>query len=783
MNIVRSMTDFIDSVSVDSQMAVYNEEYTWAEEYAEYYNESSNMYVGNILESSGYQFFGEACFIQEAHKGLIAGGILALVSGALFMIMKLLNGGGGSSSSNKSSKSSSKSSSNKSSNTNFKYERDEAEKKAREEYQKKKEAEKKAREEAERKRLDEIEAERKKLKAEIAKREAEREKAKAERAEKKAREEAERKAEYFRREESTFGNDEASINFNPKIMINRLKELKEKNAGNLRVEGGNTRLNEIRSTLEKIEGIVDNLNRMINENKWDVFSHSSNEDTSKMKDGDVKDFILNYQAIDNNIANLRKLISGNNGENVEEIKIDDLINFFKDIESITKQINKKCKAGIAKCKEEHKRRVERKATLIEKGQTVSADTDQGIVNVKNAYKILNHILKEINQFCEHLENVYEFAARAKNFTNHITLPFAIDFYQDTRYFNFRFLQNHLYKINIGTLFDNIESSNKHFKSTYDVETIKASVMGKMMPEDKEFYVDLTRYETYGFGSLIKDVNDVRRRMLGYIQKDKENIEQSGKDYPELKDWFLKVFGIFEDFYNVSGEEWIKVKSVADRPEGKRLTELTSLFQGPIPNNVAEKTANRYLEKLNKTKMSDISTNTQKSNNNTSSVDAFVDNMPAISFKSFYEALKREADGVYGVMGAQDKYNATWFNKKIQEVFKSYEKDPNETKFVNDAHSVINGYLYEADSRLSDHVWKRVEDILDRIGYKSINAKVGDDINLSKKYWKIAIPAKNPGDKTPDTIKHISQMPRVMKINIDGDDEVFRLDGKYSYWGY
>ena len=47
---MRSMTDFIDSVSVDSQMAVYNEEYTWAEEYAEYYNESSNMYVGNILE-------------------------------------------------------------------------------------------------------------------------------------------------------------------------------------------------------------------------------------------------------------------------------------------------------------------------------------------------------------------------------------------------------------------------------------------------------------------------------------------------------------------------------------------------------------------------------------------------------------------------------------------------------------------------------------------------------------------------------------------------------------
>ena len=94
-----SMTDFIESINVADEPSVYNEDYSWAEEYSEYFNDVSDNYIQPIFESSGYQFFGEATFYQEAHKGLIAGGILALVSGAFFMIMKLLrNGGSGGSS-------------------------------------------------------------------------------------------------------------------------------------------------------------------------------------------------------------------------------------------------------------------------------------------------------------------------------------------------------------------------------------------------------------------------------------------------------------------------------------------------------------------------------------------------------------------------------------------------------------------------------------------------------------------------------------------------------------
>ena len=112
------MTDFIDSINVDNIPSVYNEDYSWADEYSEYFNESSDVYAGDILNTSGYQFFGEAAFYQEASKGLIAGGILALVSGAFFMIMKLLknggSGGGGSTSSSKSSSGSSTKSTSKS---------------------------------------------------------------------------------------------------------------------------------------------------------------------------------------------------------------------------------------------------------------------------------------------------------------------------------------------------------------------------------------------------------------------------------------------------------------------------------------------------------------------------------------------------------------------------------------------------------------------------------------------------------------------------------------------
>ena len=54
------MTDFIESQEIDGSYSIYNEEYSWAEEYSEYYSEDSSSYLMPVFESSSYQFFGEA---------------------------------------------------------------------------------------------------------------------------------------------------------------------------------------------------------------------------------------------------------------------------------------------------------------------------------------------------------------------------------------------------------------------------------------------------------------------------------------------------------------------------------------------------------------------------------------------------------------------------------------------------------------------------------------------------------------------------------------------------
>ena len=95
MILLKSMTDFIGTdINVES-LSVYNEDCSWAEKYSEYYSEDISNQIGDITNSSEYKFFGESYFIQESvKKGLLAGGVLALVSGAFFMILKLLKGGG-----------------------------------------------------------------------------------------------------------------------------------------------------------------------------------------------------------------------------------------------------------------------------------------------------------------------------------------------------------------------------------------------------------------------------------------------------------------------------------------------------------------------------------------------------------------------------------------------------------------------------------------------------------------------------------------------------------------
>ena len=608
------MTDFIESQNIDDSYSIYNEEYSWAEEYSEYYSEDSSNYLMPVFESSSYQFFGVATFYQEAsHKGLIAGGILALVSGALFMIMKLLNGGGGGSSSSSSSSS------------DMAKEMAEAKRKDEEDriYWLKKEQEEERRQklkEAERKKKA-VELEyRKKVRAE-EERFAEEQKEIKKRAE--AREEAREQENearkrrsldyeiYINSEEYTsFGKDEAEIIFNPADIINDLKKVKSENPGKFKLKGGWKRLNNMQETLKDIERIVDTLNAMITDNNWEVFSHSSIENTDKMEDGDTKTFIISYRNLKDNFTKLRELINGKQ-DNVEELEIDDIIAFFNSIKQITDEINKKCKSGIAKCKKRHEYHVDRKANLIRENGKNSKEVDnesRNIANVKSAYNILNNILKEVNEFCKGLRDVFRGVCYPGNYTNHTRLPFNEKVYSDLRLCSFKMLAD----MEVADIEDVIKglTNLQRKKAGIDREQLIKDLKSFMQPYEIDPAHELSHSTpSTGFSELAREVDSLRKNSLDDIREQKRIAEKIKNDYPEISEYFLKILSVYEDFYNVPVEEWAKVKSVYDRQEGLKLRDIYYDLEGPYQYNVAKKTVERYFKKYNQIHMNDINSST------------------------------------------------------------------------------------------------------------------------------------------------------------------------------
>ena len=587
---MRSMTNFIESRDIGDSYSIYNEEYSWAEEYSEYYSEDSSSYLMPVFESSSYQFFGEATFYQEAsYKGLMAGGILALVSGALFMIMKLLNGGGGGSSGSRSSSSGSSSSSSGSSSYDSAGPRTPSATRLRAAaedalYEKKK----KQIEQEEQARAKQREKERKEREQRQKEEDAKSEQERLANAESEYR----RSDEYLR-----FGKDEAEISFDPEWIIGKLNEAKSENCGKFKLKGGLKRLNNMQETLEDIERIVDTLNAMITDNNWEVFSHSSIENTDKMEDGDTKTFIISYRNLKDNFTKLRELIKGKE-DNVEELEIDDIIKFFRSIKQITDEINRKCKSGIKKCKEEHRRLTSNKANLIGRGEYVD-DVNRKIVNVKAAYNILNNILKEVNEFCKELRNLFQFVDKADQYTNYLEIPFIKDVYSNSNQFTFRMLND----MEVADFEDVIKGliNLQRKKTPIDYERLIEGLRNMMNPIE----TDLTQHllegsnggGSAGFSELVTDVDLLRKECLDKIRKQKRIAEKIKNDYPEIKDYFLKALGILEDFYNVPGEEWVKVKSINERQEGKKLVDdFDDITQGPNQYNVAKKTVERYFQK-------------------------------------------------------------------------------------------------------------------------------------------------------------------------------------------
>lgn len=354
-----SMTDFIDSINVADVPSVYNEDYSWAEEYSEYFNDASDNYIQPILESSGYQFFGEATFYQEAHKGLIAGGILALVSGAFFMIMKLLKNGnnGKSSSSNKTET-----------------EADKLEKKLKENGEKLK---KKNREEEEREADDEFERALKKAERERdnAKREAEQ--AKNERDELERKTEEANKPEPVKLPELPDMND-FDIENRIKGHTNYFKTLKKTGLkGHIELPSGwLSNHTYLKTALYEIEDVVDYMCGFINERIFIVFTKSQTKsklrETFEEKISKLDRAVINAQRL----ATFQPDLTGSK----DSQSIDGIIAMLQSISDLIASIRDKCKDGMSKCKQ------------VREDEKTKAEE---VKHIDNAYKLLNDIVKDV----------------------------------------------------------------------------------------------------------------------------------------------------------------------------------------------------------------------------------------------------------------------------------------------------------------------------------------------------------------------------------------------------
>lgn len=362
------MTDFIDAVSNSEQLAVYNEDYSWAEEYAEYYNEESDNYAQPILESSGYQFFGEACFIQEASKGLIAGGILALVSGAFFMIMKLLRNGGSSTSGGKSSTESSKSENKDSTIPPNNGDGNGNNPNAQNANPTSAPTPTPTSPSAVQPQITNPNANSKRSEIKYADLEA-----------------------------------EEKLTYSFATIFKKLDEYKKEGYEKVSINGGIHELDRILSGLGLIHDIARIMVDIVEKGNWYLFG------STDQKNPEVREFTKKCDELDELVKTIRTSASTyQKRDNMRDEDLNSVKTVLKDIDKASKAIEATCKKGIDKCKKT------REALKNEK---------KDVSNVDKSYKLLNGIIRNVNIVCKSIQNAFADIQNAADSKRH---PFPLN---------------------------------------------------------------------------------------------------------------------------------------------------------------------------------------------------------------------------------------------------------------------------------------------------------------------------------------------------------------------
>ena len=751
---MKTMSDFISVAEGITPSAVYSESYDWAEEYADVYEEAASQHTLDIYDSSDYKFFGEACFYQEASKGLIAGGILALVSGAFFMIMKLLKGGGGGSS----SKSSPKTQTSKTAKPESKFQKKEHGRKM-EEPRTGKQAEEDVRKAEQEKHQPETKESTNDVNIDSvtnvdtslnvsnnlgsgdtsvepvtttpSPQETKNE-------EKPKTEKPVEKPKYQKPAEL---ETEENLVFNVKIIIDEIKKYKKEGYNEISLNTGYDGLHDVLRGLEAIEDITDYMVGLVREGKYDIFG--SNES----KDPIVKEFHEKcaelheiVKTIQSGSAEFKK------SDRLIDADIDGVILALNRMDGVTKSIESKCKEGMRRCRE---------------ARTKLINNEKDVTNVDKAYKLLNGIIREVNVVCKNIQTAFKDIHKSLAGKSY-PFPLNINYYVIS---------------GIGSLHDIFE------EPSLDADELDSMIKRFYKRPSSMYMTFLSAMDMAGDNILHstdntkitdsniknnnsengmkareasqKTINRSRKNAKKIFEAFKNKDQNHSQAYDLVEDVVTKGYDVLTALLNVPIENMVgKVKSQCDVPEVK---ECISYFRNYIFDDGS---------KRNELEAQIVDIWNQPKNQG--SKDSYA--------KSFIQEI---SNNIKMLEGNLDQFQIDKLKQEIDKISNDGDYDDDSVIMM---HEAVKKRVYEHESEMNNEQWKRTAQFLENIGYKPLDVKAGDNVMNYKKYFDRPIPAKASDPSQNGKIKQIQRQPYELKFtDEDGKTETLILAGNCTYW--
>ena len=756
---MKTMSDFISVAEGITPSAVYSESYDWAEEYADVYEEAASQHTLDIYDSSDYKFFGEACFYQEASKGLIAGGILALVSGAFFMIMKLLKGGGGggsSSSSSGSSNSSSKTQTSKTAKPESKFQKKEHGRKM-EEPRTGKQAEEDVRKAEQEKHQPETKESTNDVNIDSANNTTTSQNvsnnldsgdtdAKPVTTPPPQETKAEEKPKYQKPADL---EAEENLVFDAETIRRALREAAKDGSDFIAINNPD-HLGKIRAALGIIDDITEFMRNTVKEGHFEKFVDL----VWNGKEEDTPIFIQKYNELNKAIKESQKYSKSLKGkDNLQDVAISKVEGFISDVEQLSRSIESNCKSGMRICKEERTKRIAQK---------------MDVGNIDAAYKIFNGIIRDVNVVCRNIQEAYSTINKSLKGNRY---PFL--------------LNRNIYLQRCGNLgYDDLEQSDLDEPKV--LRAYKVFSMGNStgyIPNMSKYMFNISEVSDEDLSSLkgiktdksvlrtfkdiinsnIRDFNEAIKNSSEKIKYIEEQYSgETVKWYRRMTDSSIELLQALIELYQVPFENFVvKEKNLSH--------EAIKSLQDKNPDIQKLKAAvNKFYQIHEELKSSRPSVDQIKNDKNQGSKDSYA--------KSFIQEI---SNNIKMLEGNLDQFQIDKLKQEIDKISNDGDYDDDSVIMM---HEAVKKRVYEHESEMNNEQWKRTAQFLENIGYKPLDVKAGDNVMNYKKYFDRPIPAKASDPSQNGKIKQIQRQPYELKFtDEDGKTETLILAGNCTYW--